>query len=89
MQPKDILDDEDLLYQLAEEASELAHAALKLARTTRNENPTPITEVEAYVNLTEEFTDVLLVAEQLELNSVPRIKELKLERWMVRLGRGC
>ena len=37
-----------MLEQLAEEAAELSHAALKLARIIRGENPTPVTEVEAW-----------------------------------------
>lgn len=49
-----------LLEQVAEERTELGHAALKLARKYRNENPTPVTEKEAYANLKEEWADVLL-----------------------------
>ena len=48
-----------MLEQLAEEASELAKAALKLARIERDENPTPVTKDEAEMNLTEEYTDVV------------------------------
>lgn len=47
-----------LLEQLAEECTELAKAALKLARYTRNENPTPITRGQAVENLVEEIADV-------------------------------
>ena len=39
------------LEQLAEEATELAHAALKLARAMRKENPTPVKKEEAALNL--------------------------------------
>lgn len=46
------------LYQLAEEASELAQAALKLARI-KNGAPTPVTEDEAVEHLSEELADVL------------------------------
>lgn len=49
-----------LLEQVAEECTELGHAALKLARKYRNENPTPVTEEEAYANLKEEWADMLL-----------------------------
>ncbi len=38
-------------------SSELAQAALKLARVLRAENPTPVTLEEAKMNLTAEFTD--------------------------------
>lgn len=56
-----------LLEQLAEEASELSQAALKLARVYRGENPTPVSELQANAHLREEFTDVFLVADILGL----------------------
>lgn len=50
------------LYEnLAEEAIELAHAALKTARALRNENPTPITANEADNHVLEELQDVYLL----------------------------
>ena len=50
------------LYEnLAEEAIELAHAALKTARALRNENPTPITTNEADNHVLEELQDVYLL----------------------------
>lgn len=54
--------------QLAEEASELAQAALKLARIKRRENPTPVTTGEALKNLVEEYTDVEQCAMELDLH---------------------
>lgn len=36
-----------MLEQLAEECTELAKAALKMARIIRKENPTPVTEKDA------------------------------------------
>ena len=54
---------------LAEEATELAHAAQKMARIQRGENPTPVTEEEARENLTEEFTDVIQCALELGLEA--------------------
>jgi hypothetical protein len=54
-----------LLEQLAEEAAELAHAALKHARVLRCENPTPVTENEAHFNVIEEYTDVIQCAREL------------------------
>lgn len=47
-----------MLEQLAEEATELAKAALKLARIFRAENPTPVTKDEASKNLIEEINEV-------------------------------
>ena len=46
-----------MLEQLAEECTELAKAALKMARIIRKENPTPVTEKEAIANIREEYTD--------------------------------
>ena len=48
-----------LLGQVAEEASELATAALKLQRIVMDENPTPVSEDEAISNFIEEMGDLL------------------------------
>ena len=74
-----------ILEQLAEEATELAHAALKLARIERGENPTPVLKEDAMDHLIEEYTDVVQCAEELSL--VPNREQIKLkkmrfeERW--------
>lgn len=53
------LTERELLEQLAEEASELAQAALKLIRAAKlSNNPTPSTKENAVNNLVEEFYDV-------------------------------
>ncbi len=39
----DMIGEPAVYEQLAEECSELAKAALKMARILRNENPTPVT----------------------------------------------
>ena len=54
-----------MLEQMAEEAAELAQAALKLSRIKRGENPTPVTELEAWKHLVEEYTDVYQCAMEL------------------------
>lgn len=59
-----------LLEQLAEECSELAKAALKLARYERNENPTPITRGQAVENLVEEIADVNICINAVWANGV-------------------
>lgn len=51
--------------QLAEEAAELAKAALKSARIIRGENPTPVTEHEASEAIKEECTDVMVCLDEL------------------------
>lgn len=76
-----------LYEQLAEEASELAQAALKLSRIHRDENPTPISRFEAVDNLKEEFTDLLLVSDILGLTPDEALKEEKAYRWAGRLLR--
>lgn len=74
-----------MLEQLAEEATELAHAAFKLARIERGENPTPVLKEDAMDHLIEEYTDVVQCAEELSL--VPNREQIKLkkmrfeERW--------
>lgn len=52
------LSEEDILCQLAEEASELAQAALKLRRVITGTNPTPMNYRDACDNLIEEIADV-------------------------------
>ena len=79
----------ELLAQLAEEATELAKAALKYRRTLDDENPTPMSTNEAFRNLIEEIDDIGLCLETLALmwrvksNSLQR--EQKLNRWVERL----
>ena len=51
------LSDEDILCQIAEEAAELAQAALKLRRAITGTNPTPVTAEKAADNLIEEYGD--------------------------------
>lgn len=77
------------LEQLAEEASELAHAALKLARILRGESPTPVVEAQARENLVEEIADVLVtvdaVADTRMLRDIGSYCTEKKERWEQRL----
>lgn len=54
----DILPKTEILAQLAEEASELAQAALKLRRALDGTNPTPKSVAECEKNLHEEFGDI-------------------------------
>lgn len=53
------LSDEDILCQIAEEASELAQAALKLRRVITGTNPTPVPLLDAAYSLIEEYGDVV------------------------------
>lgn len=77
------------LEQLAEECSELAHAALKLARIMRNDNPTPVSKDEAYAKLSEEANDVILCLEELFIAGLycesSALREIKRQRWIERI----
>lgn len=85
------LDERTLLEQLAEEASELSQAALKLIRAKElSNNVTPRTEQEVTQNLVEEILDCNLVMSLLcrkdrkLVISMPKINKHK--RWAERLG---
>lgn len=69
------LGEEELLCQLAEEASELSQAALKLRRAINGRNPTPKTIVECRHDLVEEVADVGLVLKYLGLTDPEAVKE--------------
>ena len=71
--------------QLAEEASELTKAALKMARVLRGENPTPVTLSEADRMMTEEFSDLLVAATALDLKENGELMEEKAKRWAERV----
>lgn len=84
------LPEDELLAQLAEEAAELAQAALKLRRVMNGKNPTPVTQMQAEANLIEELADVRLCAEVLDRgtrlkNQIDSIAASKLARWAKRL----
>lgn len=88
---REYLDQPELLNQLAEEAAELAEAALKLRRAYMGVNPTPVTGQEAFENLLEEMADVYNCIHVLgfdtceNLGQVQRIMVGKQERWADRL----
>lgn len=75
--------------QTAEEATELAQAALKIARIIRGENPTPVSYEKAYANFVEEIADVKLclavLEERLGLFPTEEIACEKIKRWNKRL----
>lgn len=54
---------EDILCQLAEEAAELAQAALKLRRAITGTNPTPVSADCAKHALNEEIVDIAVATE--------------------------
>ena len=75
------------LEQLAEESTELTHAALKMARIIRNESPTNVTMKEAEDNLCEEIGDVLCCLDAVNMDStkVAKMAKEKAGRWSARL----
>lgn len=92
----DILPKTEILAQLAEEASELAQAALKLRRALDGTNPTPKSVGECEENLLEELADIKVAITVYLADSKPCVKarvseeinktaERKLDRWLSRL----
>lgn len=77
----------ELLTGLAEESSELAHAALKYRRALYQMNPTPVGEDDAYERLCEEVADVFLYIDVMGLNihHIAEIEKKKEARWVERL----
>jgi NTP pyrophosphatase (non-canonical NTP hydrolase) len=79
----------ELLAQLAEEAMELGHAALKLRRALDWSNPTPVRSEDALAGFREEMADVLLCFQVLGYDrpttAVLETIEAKLNRWASRL----
>lgn len=95
---RDHLSEEDILCQLAEEAAELAQAALKLRRAITGTNPTPVSEDAAIDDLFTELADVMLAEQaffELHANDsryptipnyyIQTIADVKLDRWVKRL----
>lgn len=92
------LSKEEILCQIAEEASELAQAALKLRRAITGANPTPVSEDTATDDFFEELADVTVAKDAyFELVSdhvggarefqgyVDAIADMKRRRWAERL----
>ncbi len=73
-----------ILEQMAEECAELSKALLKKARKIRNENYTPLDMETIDNNITEEFTDVAICAEVLNLKINMDMFNKKLNRWVDR-----
>ena len=87
----------ELLAMVAEEAGELAHAALKLRRSIDQTNPTPLTSDDCENEFIMELADLLLCLRvagyDLETDSNTRREALglgvaKYKRWIRRLNEG-
>lgn len=73
------------LEMIAEEASELSQAALKLSRYLRDENPVCRSKEELEKNLAEEISDVFLAIAVTEYRPDWNIMAMKKERWQERI----
>lgn len=84
---------EERLCALAEEASELAQAALKLRRVYDQTSPTVTPYKEVIDNLYEEIADVNVCVRALGLDSKHHVKiyqekaAYKLQRWVERISK--
>ena len=77
----------DLYEMLAEEAAELAQAALKVIRAEgMSGSITPVSVEEAHANLNEEVVDVLVVLAALNVEIFnAKLADAKAQRWADRL----
>lgn len=78
----------DQFGQVAEEAVELAHAAMKMQRILNGTNPTPVTEKEAMGKVMEEICDLYNALEVLKLDvslKYEGIRKKKMARWVERI----
>lgn len=82
---RDLTPDDALYCQLAEEASELAQAALKMRRVLKGDSPTAMDISSAEYALLEELSDVMLCAQVLDIQPITCIMASKLDRWVDRL----
>ncbi|MCD8340626.1 MAG: hypothetical protein LUC87_00535 [Clostridiales bacterium] len=90
MDIKDYLTEPEILCQLAEEAAELAQAALKLRRVLDGTNPTPVTEEDAQAHLLEEIADInnclfYIINDAESYEKIAEYQREKAQRWLTRL----
>nr|DAQ07459.1 MAG TPA: nucleoside triphosphate pyrophosphohydrolase [Caudoviricetes sp.] len=79
------LTERDLLEGLAEEASELTKAALKLIRANGTNNFTPVTVDDAKANLIEELGDIAMIIDILGIKVPQSSDNTKWNRWATRI----
>lgn len=86
---RELLDKPEIFCQLVEECDELGQAAMKLRRAITRINPTPMTEAEAWRNLTIEIADVMGCLKVLQIETdteeIQDIQEYKMDRWVRRI----
>ena len=81
----DHLDSDDLFLQMAEEAAELSQACLKYVRAHKGNNPTKNSEDVYLKGIIEEFTDVQVCAEAIDITADSDIYYSKIHRWADRI----
>lgn len=81
----DNLDSDDLFLQMAEEAAELSQACLKYVRAHKGNNPTKDSEDVYLKGIIEEFTDVQVCAEAIDITADSDIHDSKIHRWADRI----
>lgn len=79
------LDIDDLFLQMAEEAAELSQACLKYVRAHKGNNPTKDSEDVYLKGIIEEFTDVQVCAEAIDITADSDIHDSKIHRWADRI----
>ena len=77
-----------LFEGVAEEAAELAKAALKVARVMRKENPTPVTLDDAAREVVLEYTDLRIYIDILRIYADGDVYDEKKQRFIERLKEG-
>lgn len=90
--PKEILElsEESLVEQVIEEAGEMIQVLSKRLRISRGENFTPVPKDVNFRNLVEEFNDLSLCMEVLNIKYHGKLRNrksigTKLKRWQARL----
>lgn len=83
----DLIGEEAMWLQLAEEASELSQAACKMARYLHGTNPVAKSETSIRSDIIEEFSDVLNCARHLAIPIHEEIINNKNCRWISRIER--
>lgn len=79
------VDEKERYAQLAEEAAELAQAALKARRAMDSENPTPEGLHCAFEDVVAEYSDVVLCAMAADVFCDKDIVHKKAKRWLERI----
>lgn len=81
----DNLDSDDLFLQMAEEAAKLSQACLKYVRAHKGNNPTKDSEDVYLKGIIEEFTDVQVCADAIDITADSDIHDSKIHRWADRI----